>query len=222
MQCIYAGCVISQPSCQSSKVEQGWNRVGSSGSHFVRVNRVWPALWDIRVWPGFYIVSRAFPILLEMFWIWPLMVTIFKDTKGSRAWQQFRIVLVLQHPSVSGATRPKSCLIVWILNEDLKCSELRVAVCVKQTLQKKVSCFQQLSLYSTGSYPGLTRIAIQVSGSSGSVVLTRFQPWGRSNTRITTIATHDISHLTSCSNLDFASPSDSQSTMIVSRNLTLN
>ena len=44
-----------------------------------------------------------------------------KDTKGSRAWQQFRIVLVLWLPSGSGATRLESCLILRILNEDSKC-----------------------------------------------------------------------------------------------------
>ena len=46
------------------------------------------------------------------------------------------------------------CLILRILNEDSKCLELCVALCVKHTLQKKVSCLQQVSLYSTGSYPG--------------------------------------------------------------------
>ena len=63
-----------------------------------------------------------------------------KDTKGSRAWQQFRIVLVSRLPLGSGTARLELCLILRILNEDLKCSELSVAVCVKHTLQKKVNC----------------------------------------------------------------------------------
>ena len=108
-----------------------------------------------------------FPILLKIFesgdWWW-------QNTKGSRAWQQFWIVLVLQCPSGLGVARLESC---WILNEDSKCSELHIAVCVKYTLQKKVSCLQQVSLYSIGSYPG----QIRVSGSSRSVILTWFQPW---------------------------------------------
>ena len=59
--------------------------------------------------------------------------------------------------------------ILQILNEDLKCSELCVALCVKYTLQKKSSCLQPghirvksaVSLFNRvicGSNPGLTRI----------------------------------------------------------------
>ena len=56
----------------------------------------------------------------------------------------------LTAPFRVGATRLESCLILWILNEDSKCSELHVAVCVKHTLQKKVSCLQQVSLIQPG------------------------------------------------------------------------
>ena len=73
-----------------------------------------------------------------------------KDTKGSRACQQFRIVLISWLPTGSGTARLESCLILQILNEDSKCSELSVAVRVKYTLQKKVSCLQQVSLIQLG------------------------------------------------------------------------
>ena len=75
---------------------------------------------------------------------------IFKEEKGSKAWQQFRIMLVWRRPSGSGSMRLETCLILWILNEDSKCLQLRVAVCAKHTLQKKVSCLQQMSFISTG------------------------------------------------------------------------
>ena len=79
-----------------------------------------------------------------------------------RAWQQFRIVLVSQGSSGSADARLESCLVLRILNEDSKCSELRVTLCVKHTLQKKVNCLQQASLFNwvmSGSNPGLTRIS---------------------------------------------------------------
>ena len=70
-----------------------------------------------------------------------------------------------------GAARLESCL---ILNEDSKCSESRVAMRVKHTLQKKVSCLQQASLIQLGHirvrsgfdpdyYPG--QWVIRVSGT---------------------------------------------------------
>ena len=96
-----------------------------------------------------------------------------------RAWWQFRIVLVSRCPSASGDTRLELCLILWIVNEDLKCSESRVALCVKHTLQKKVSCLQQVSLFNrviSRSNLGLTRITIRVSGSFGSVYWPGFNP----------------------------------------------
>ena len=52
----------------------------------------------------------------------------------------------LAAPFRVGRARLESCLILRILNEDSKCSELRVALSVKHTLQKKVSCLQ-VSLY---------------------------------------------------------------------------
>ena len=73
-------------------------------------------------------------------------------------------------PSESGDVRLESCLILWILNEDLKCSESRVALCVKHTLQKKVSYLQQVSLFNRvisgsnpGYYPGQCVIRISVT-----------------------------------------------------------
>ena len=87
------------------------------------------------------------------------------------------MVAILNHVSLAapfrvGAARLESCLILWILNEDSKCSELCIAVRVKHTLQKKMSCLQQVSLFNrviSGSNLGLTRIIIWVSGPSGSV-----------------------------------------------------
>ena len=72
----------------------------------------------------------------------------------------------LAAPFRVGAVRLEWCLILWILNEDLKCLELRVAVHVKHTFQKKVSCLEVPSTsvsYSTGSNPG--QWVIQVSGT---------------------------------------------------------
>ena len=60
----------------------------------------------------------------------------------------------------------ESCLILWILNEDSKHLESQVAVRVKYTLQKKVSCLQQASLIQPGQiqvFPG--QWVIRVSGT---------------------------------------------------------
>ena len=61
----------------------------------------------------------------------------------------------LAAPFRVGRARLESCLILRILNEDSKCSELRVALSVKHTLQKKVSCLQ-VSLYIQ---PGQIRVS---------------------------------------------------------------
>ena len=91
-----------------------------------------------------------------------------KDMKGSRAWQQFQIMLVSRYPPGSDAARLELCLILRILNEGSKCSELRIALHIKHTLQKKVSCLQWRSLYSTGSYRGQIRVRpVLLSGSVG-------------------------------------------------------
>ena len=79
----------------------------------------------------------------------------------------------LAAPFRVGAARLESCLIL-ILNEDSKCLESRVAVRVEHTLQKKVSCLQQVNLIQPGHirvksgsdpdyYPG--QWVIRVSGT---------------------------------------------------------
>ena len=102
----------------------------------------------------------------------------WKDMKGSRAISN-RVNLAAPFRVGHRETRIKfnPTNTEWRLGSE---SCVAVCVCVKHSLQKKVICLQQVSLFNqviSGANPGLTRITIQVSGSSGSVVLTQFQPW---------------------------------------------
>ena len=85
-----------------------------------------------------------------------------KDIKGSRAWQQFRNVLVLWRPTrIVFYPMNTEC---WMKTQSVQSHTL---LCVKHTLQKKLTCLQQVSLYSTGSYPG--QIQVWPGLLSGSV-----------------------------------------------------
>ena len=56
---------------------------------------------------------------------------------------------------------------------------LCVRVCVWSILYKRKWATFNKSHYSIGSYPGQIQVTIRVSALSGSVLLTRFQPWAR-------------------------------------------
>ena len=66
-------------------------------------------------------------------------------------------MFVSRRPSGSGAVRLESCLILQILNEDSKCSELRVAVCKAYFTKESELPSTSVSLFNlviSGSNPG--------------------------------------------------------------------
>jgi len=97
-----------QHSCKTScwGGNQRWNRVGSPGSRFVRVTWVRAGCKIIRVWPGLYHVRPEMesdedrdddggvsPQVTQKRIIDGDYILKKKNAKGSRAWEQFRIVL---------------------------------------------------------------------------------------------------------------------------------